>query len=264
MSLEKIASPEDLKKLSLPELESLAGELRSQIIHTVGKNGGHLASSLGAVELALAIHTVFDTPHDAVVWDVGHQAYAHKILTGRGRDFETLRKFDGLSGFPNPAESVFDPMIAGHAGTAVSSAMGLAAVDRNRKVVAVVGDGALGCGLTLEALNNVSEKDRNLIVIVNDNKMSIAPNKGALRTHLNNLVTNYRFNRFKSRIKGVLRRIPWHEALFGFIRRMESVIKHTILPESDFEFFDLRYVGPFDGNRLDDLLPILHRLRALD
>ena len=264
MILEKIQSPTDLRRLPESELELAADELRQLIISTVAINGGHLASNCGAVELTLALHRVFNTPQEKIFFDVGHQSYTHKILTGRRDQFASLRKINGISGFPAPEESVFDPAPAGHAGTALSLALGAAAAapQSSDRVIAVVGDGCVGCGMTLEALNNISHtpgKER-LILIINDNRMSISRNVGALSRYLGKVISGSTYNRYRSRVKSRLRRLP---KLFQLIRRMVYRLKKLLLPSggSLFETLGLRYVGPVDGHDLKKLTAVLKSLR---
>jgi len=197
MYLEKINSPGDLKKLSINQLPRVAEEIRQRIIEVVSSTGGHLASSLGAVELTLALHYCLDLPKDKIVWDVGHQSYAHKILTGRNKKFSSLRQYQGLSGFPNPEESIYDIFFTGHSGTAISLALGLAASNPQSKVVATIGDGSLSNGLCFEGLNNVGHLKYNQLVILNTNELSIAPNAGALSVYLNKLISLPIYNLIK-------------------------------------------------------------------
>lgn len=255
--IDRLALPQDLRSLSIEELARLAEEIRAVIIQTVSRTGGHLAASLGTVELTLALLKIFAPPDDKIVWDVGHQAYAHKILTGRLDRFPTLRQQDGLSGFLKRSESPYDAFGAGHSGTALGAALGMAAARDMRggsaHVVAVVGDGALSCGSSLEALNNVATTTRRFIAILNDNEMSIAANVGALSRHLGALLADPLYNRIKSRIeKGALR------LRMGGLRRtyhkIEESIKGFFLRSGLFEELGLRYIGPIDG----------HNLRALE
>ena len=232
-------------------------EIRTRILETVSRNGGHLASSLGAVELAMALHETFDARKDRIVWDVGHQAYAWKILTEEGRKpFSTLRQFGGLAPFPNPAESVADAAVAGHAGVSISVAAGLAAA-RDRKgtdeqVVAVVGDGALVNGTSLEALNNLAVATEKLIVVLNDNEMSISRPAGSLAKLLGRLITNVRYNRVKTAAENAGHRLKL-TFLRGIYHKLESRIKSWFLGNAFFEQFGLRYIGPVDGHDLATL-----------
>jgi len=203
--LDQIKAPYDVKKLDLEELERLCEEIRKEIISTVSKNGGHLASNLGVVELTLALHYVFDLPRDRLVWDVGHQTYTHKLLTGRRDRFHTLRQYGGISGFPKRDESPYDAFDSGHSGTSISSALGMAEARRQKgeqgRVIAVIGDGSTTAGLAFEGLNQAGLVDRDLIVVLNDNEMSISPNVGALSSYLNRLMTGQFVNRFRDEIR---------------------------------------------------------------
>ena len=259
----------DLARLrSLPEeqLPQAAEELRREILDSVSRNGGHLASSLGTVELIVALHRVFDTPDEKIFFDVGHQAYAHKLLTGRREQFARLRRNDGTSGFTNPNESEFDPIVSGHAGVALSAALGVAAAnpDAPEKVIAGIGDGAAGCGVTLEALNNVSScaGARRLIVVLNDNRMSISANVGAVSQTLNRVIAAASYNRFRAALKRCLLPMP---RLKRFFSRIYDAGKSVFLPPAVlFESFGFRYFGAVNGHDLKQLLPILQRLRNID
>ncbi|MBM4082605.1 MAG: 1-deoxy-D-xylulose-5-phosphate synthase, partial [Planctomycetes bacterium] len=222
--LPKINSPEDLRRLQIVELPRLADEIRREIIAVVSRNHGHLASNLGAVELALALHYCFDFLKDRLVWDVGHQCYTHKLLTGRRERFHTLRQHDGLSGFPDRTESPYDPFTTGHAGTAISSALGLACGDaltgQSRKVVAVVGDGAMGAGMSFEGLNQAGHLRKNILVVLNDNRMAISCTVGALSNYLTAVRSAPLYSDFKKEIHHLLNMVP----VFG--RRMEEALEH--------------------------------------
>jgi 1-deoxy-D-xylulose-5-phosphate synthase len=267
--LEKLASPADLKSLSPPELESLAAEIRETIIDTVAVNGGHLASSLGVVELTIALHRVFDSPRDKIVWDVGHQAYAHKLLTGRRQRFATLRQAGGISGFPKRDESPHDCFDVGHSSTSISAALGLAAardiLGGSEKVVAVIGDGSLTAGLAFEGLNQAGHLKKNLIVILNDNEMSISPNVGALSSFLSRQMTSDLFVRFKKETEQLLGNVPrFGRDLLNFARRAEESLKGFLTPGMLFEAFGFDYVGPLDGHRLPELIETLQNVSRLD
>ncbi|MGE4563572.1 MAG: 1-deoxy-D-xylulose-5-phosphate synthase, partial [Victivallaceae bacterium] len=255
--------PEDLRRQSLAELETLTGELRREIVKVVARNGGHLSSSLGTVELAVALHRVFDTPRDTVLWDVGHQAYAHKILTGRREHFQTLRQFGGCSGFLSRKESPeYDVLGGGHAGTAISAALGLAVAAQRRgstaRTVAVVGDGSLGCGISLEGLNQVDGSGVPLVIILNDNRMSISSNVGALHSYLNRIISGKAYTRFKALAKTMLQRVP---EIYHSVRRIEEAAKSVFLPGGVFEELGLRYLGPVNGHSLPDLIRLLEAAR---
>ena len=268
--IETINSPADLRKLKLIELPILAKEVRDEILETVSKTGGHLASSLGAVELAIAIHYSFDTPRDVVLWDVGHQAYAHKILTGRLKSFSTLRQLGGLSGFPNKDESPeYDIFTCGHSSTSISTALGLVlANDLNkekRKVVAVIGDAALAGGMAFEALNHSGHTKKNTIVILNDNELSISRSVGALSRYLNRIITNPAYNKIRTDVERVLMRIP----RFGFrayraARKLEEGLKNLLIPGMLFEELGFRYFGPIDGHNIAQLVNVFKNLINLD
>lgn len=270
MSPEKILpgikGPEDLKKLTVEELVELAAELRARIIETVSRTGGHLASNLGVVELTLALHYVFDSPRDKIVWDVGHQCYTHKLLTGRQKEFSRLRQFRGLLGYPCLEESPHDIYNTGHASTALSAALGLAvARDRkgeNHNVIAVVGDGSLTGGVAYEALNQIGHLRERLIIVLNYNEMSISPNVGALSRYLSYLVSGQPYLKIKEQTKSVLRSIPklgW--PLIRAARALEDMIKKTFFPGVFFEELGIRYIGPIHGHSLHSLIEALENAR---
>ena len=227
-----------LKKLSLKELALLAEEIREVLIDTVSQTGGHLASNLGVVELTIALHYVFNMPKDKMVWDVGHQGYVHKLLSGRKDMFKTLRNYEGCLGFLSRDESEYDCFGAGHAGTAISAALGMiVAAERqgsDENVIAVVGDGSLNCGISLEGLNNVSDNTRRLIVVLNDNKMSISENVGAIPSSLNRIISGHGYNRFKNMAKMMVRKIPGHNSISKTINRIEENIKSIFFTGSLF------------------------------
>ncbi len=262
--LDKIQSPADLKKLSIEELPALAAEIRQVLIDTVSQTGGHLASNLGVVELTIALHYVFNAPKDKMVWDVGHQGYVHKLLTGRKDIFKTLRNYEGCLGFLSRDESEYDCFGAGHAGTAISAALGMIVAAERRgsdeNVIAIVGDGSLNCGISLEGLNNVSANTRRLIIILNDNKMSISENVGAIPTSLNRIISGHGYNRFKNMAKMMVRKIPGHNNISKIIQRTEETIKSIFLPGVFFEELGFRYIGPLDGHNLPKLIHALDGL----
>ncbi|HOT98252.1 MAG TPA: 1-deoxy-D-xylulose-5-phosphate synthase [bacterium] len=266
--LPHINSPQDIRRLDIPQLTQLAREIREYIIHTISETGGHLAPSLGVVELTLALHHVLDTPHDKIVWDVGHQAYAHKIITGRREAFSRVRQEGGISGFPKPSESLYDAFGVGHASTAISAAFGMAcardlAGDDNR-VVAVIGDGALTGGLAYEGLNNAGASGKDILVIVNDNSMSISHNVGAMSKYLTNLISNPLYNRIKSEVwdfTGKFDRMG--PRIRQTARRMEESLKGFIMPGVLFERLGFRYLGPIDGHNFAEMLHTLHEIQAL-
>ncbi|MBN2201369.1 1-deoxy-D-xylulose-5-phosphate synthase [bacterium] len=262
--LDTIQSPRDLQSLDITDLRRLADELREFVTESVSRTGGHLAPNLGVIELTLALHTAFDAPEDKIIWDVGHQAYVHKILTGRRDRFHTLRQTGGISGFPKITESEYDAFGAGHASTAISAALGMAAArdlkGESHSVIAVVGDGAMTGGLAFEGLNNAGAAKRDLIVVLNDNTMSIAPNVGALSRYLNKLIAAPAYNRVKT--------VLWHATQrSGFlrrsVRRIDEVIKALLVPSGFFERMGFRYFGPVDGHDLPELLWILREIRKL-
>lgn len=258
----------ELKSLKTKQLDELAQQLRECIIQTVSQNGGHLASSLGAVELIVALHSCFETPKDKLLFDVGHQAYAHKLLTQRVDRFNTLRQDNGLSGFPLPDESEHDAFIAGHAGSALSAGLGLC-VARDTKgeafhVVSVVGDASMGCGISFEALNNASQITERMIVVLNDNRMAISPNVGALTRYLNKLIINKGFNRLKASIKKLISPFDRKNKIRGMVRRMEEALKMLFLPTVIFEDLGFRYLGPIDGHDIKGLKETFERAKTFD
>jgi 1-deoxy-D-xylulose-5-phosphate synthase len=266
MWLEKARIPEDLKKVPVDKLPELAEEVRRRIIDVVSKTGGHLASSLGAVELAVAVHYCFQTPEDIVIWDVGHQAYAHKILTGRNDRFDTLRQAGGLSGFPAKYESPYDPFTVGHSSTAVSLGLGHALArdlkGTKEKVVAIVGDGSLTGGMCFEALNHAGHMGRDILVILNSNDMAIAPSVGALSTYLNKIISKPIFNRFKEARETFLKqRLPRiGPRLLKLVDRFEEMLKGLIVPGIFFEEMGFKYFGPLDGHDLPLLITTLNNI----
>jgi 1-deoxy-D-xylulose-5-phosphate synthase len=262
--LESIASPADLKQLDRAALKELSAELRAFIIDSVSRTGGHLASNLGVIELSVALHSVFDTPEDRIVWDVGHQTYAHKILTGRRERMHTLRQTDGLSGFPKREESEYDAFVAGHSSTSISAALGMAVAAKlkgeERRVVAVIGDGAMTAGMAFEALNNAGAMDANLLVILNDNDMSISANVGALNSYLTKLLSGRFYNAMRSRGERLLANLP---PIYELAKRAEEHVKGMVTPGTLFEEFGFNYLGPIDGHDLDALIPTLANIREL-
>lgn len=266
--LDQIQNPNDIKKLNLEELERLSSEIREEILLTVSKNGGHLSSNLGVVELTIALHYVFDLSIDKVVWDVGHQTYTHKILTGRKPKFHTLRQYGGLSGFPKREESPYDAFDSGHSGTSISSALGMAEARRKRgeqgKMIAVIGDGSMTAGLAFEGLNQAGHIDQDLIVILNDNEMSISPNVGALSSYLNRLMTGQFVNRFRDDMKSFLETLPGiGKSVLRFAKQAEESLKGFLMPGLLFEELGLKYIGPIDGHRLDYLIETFQNIKKL-
>ncbi|GAA4330954.1 1-deoxy-D-xylulose-5-phosphate synthase [Mucilaginibacter gynuensis] len=268
--LEKIQYPADLKQLKEEELEQVCQELRQYIIDVVSVNGGHFAASLGVVELTVALHYVLNTPYDQLVWDVGHQAYGHKILTGRRNDFHTNRVYKGISGFPKRGESVFDTFGVGHSSTSISAALGMAVASQykgetDRQHVAVIGDGAMTAGLAFEALNHAGIENSNLLVILNDNNMSIDPNVGALKEYLTDITTSKSYNRFRDDIAHVLNKLSAiGPDAFKIAQKIEKSIKGTLLKKSNFfEALKFRYFGPIDGHDVKHLAKVLSDLRDI-
>ncbi len=263
--LDKIHSPGDLRQLPRAQLQPLADELRTFLLESVAATGGHLSSNLGTVELTAALHYVFNTPQDRIVWDVGHQTYAHKILTGRRERMQTLRQLGGLSGFPRRDESEYDAFGVGHSSTSISAALGMAVAARQQgkdhHCIAVIGDGAMTAGMAFEALNNAGmEQDLRLLVILNDNDMSISPPVGALNRYLAHLMSGQFYAKARDMGKSVLRGVP---PLLEFARRLEEQAKGMVLPATLFEKFGFNYIGPIDGHDLHALIPTLENLRNL-
>ena len=263
--LENVHFPSDLRQLTRAQLKQLAIELRECILQNVSRTGGHLSSNLGTVELTLALHYVFNTPEDRLVWDVGHQSYAHKILTGRRARMPTLRQLGGLSGFPRRAESEYDAFGTAHSSTSISAALGMALAARQkgqaRKAVAVIGDGAMTAGMAFEALNHAGvERDARLLVVLNDNDMSISPPVGALNRYLAQLMSGQFYAAARNVGKTVLGPVP---PLLELARRLEEGAKGMVTPGTLFEKFGFNYIGPIDGHDLDALIPTLENIRSL-
>ena len=267
--LDYVKYPRDVRKLSRSQLPDLVREVRERLIDVVAQVGGHFGGSLGVAELTVALHYVFDTPRDRIVWDTGHQAYIHKILTGRNDRLHSIRRRDGLAPFLRRDESDYDVFGAGHAATSVSAALGMA-VARDHKgedfdVVAVIGDGAIGCGLAYEALNNAGASDRNQIVILNDNDMSIAPNVGAMNKYLNGVITNPLYNRVREQVKDLMGRVPTSiaDVMQSATGRFEESVKHLFVPGMLFEELGFRYFGPLDGHDINQVVNTLKRVRQI-
>lgn len=266
--LYKINSPADLRRLTLPQLKTVATEVREFIIDTISKIGGHLGAGLGTVELAVALHYVFNTPDDKLVWDVGHQAYPHKVLTGRRDLFHTIRQFDGISGFLRRSESEYDTFGAGHASTAMSAALGMAVArdlaNETFDVVAIVGDGAMTGGMAYEAMNNAGLQKRDMIVVLNDNNMSIAPNMWALSNYFTELIANPSYNKFKANVWDLTGKL---DTLGDRIRkiagRVQEGIKVVITPGMLFEALGFRYFGPINGHNITQLVRIFSEVKDL-
>ena len=262
--LQKVNAPADLRAMPRGNLKALASELRAYVIDSVSKTGGHLSSNLGTVELTVALHAVFDTPYDRIVWDVGHQTYPHKILTGRRERMDTLRQLDGISGFPLRTESEYDAFGAGHSSTSISAALGMALAAKqkgeNRRAIAVIGDGAMTAGMAFEALNNGGVADANLLVILNDNDMSISPPVGALNRYLAQLMSGQFYAKARDVGKSVLKQVP---PLLELAKRLEQQAKGMVVPATMFEQFGFNYIGPIDGHDLDSLIPTLENIKGL-
>jgi len=263
--LASVNAPQDLRRLPRAQLRALADELRTYLLESVAKTGGHLSSNLGTVELSVALHYVFQTPEDRIVWDVGHQTYPHKILTGRRDRMSTLRQLGGLSGFPQRAESEFDTFGTAHSSTSISAALGMAMAAKikgdDRYSVAVIGDGALTAGMAFEALNNAGIADCRLLVILNDNDMSISPPVGALNRYLAQLMSGQFYAKAKNVGKSVLKGAP---PLFELAKRIEEHAKGMVVPATLFEKFGFNYIGPIDGHDLDSLIPTLENIKQLE
>ncbi len=259
-----VDTPEDLRQLPQQQLETLATELRQFLIESVGKTGGHLSAGLGTVELTIALHYVFNTPFDRLVWDVGHQSYPHKILTGRRDRMHTLRQKNGLAGFPKRDESEYDTFGVGHSSTSISAALGMAIAAKRqqtqRQVIAVIGDGAMTAGMAFEALNHAGDMDANLLVILNDNDMSISPNVGGLSNHLAKILSGKLYSQVKESGKKVLKAMP---AVSELARRAEEHMKGMVIPGTLFEELGFNYIGPIDGHDLDTLVTTLRNLRSM-
>src|ERR1700750_1140566 len=268
--LQQINTPSDLKQLKEDELKQVCQELRQYIIDVVAVNGGHFAASLGVVELTVALQYVLNTPYDQLVWDVGHQAYGHKILTGRREAFHTNRIHGGLSGFPKRSESEYDTFGVGHSSTSISAALGMAVASQykgetDRQHVAVIGDGAMTAGIAFEALNHAGIENSNLLIILNDNNMSIDPNVGALKAYLTDITTSKHYNRFKDSIGAALNKISaMGPDAYKFAKKIEKSIKGTLLRRSNFfEALQFRYFGPVDGHDVKHLVKVLNDLRNI-
>jgi len=270
MLLERINSPQDLKQLNLDELNCLSKEIRQRLIEVVSQTGGHLASSLGAVELIIALHYCLNTPKDKIIFDVGHQAYAHKILTGRNAKFSTLRQYQGLSGFPCKDESVYDPFTTGHSSNAVSLGLGLACArdlmpeEEQFKIACVIGDGSLSGGLCFEGLNNAGHLKKDILVVLNTNELSIAPNVGAISNYLNKIISLPVYNRFHDNLENFLKtRVPRGSRLIKLMSKFEEGLKGLFVPGMLFEELGFRYFGPIDGHDLSALTNTLKNIMSI-
>ena len=266
--LDTINSPVDLKKIERENLPKLSKEIREFIVDAVSKTGGHLASNLGVVELTIALHYTFNTPEDLIIWDVGHQCYTHKLITGRKDKFSSLRQYEGISGFPRREESVYDAADTGHSGTSIPIALAFAkARDKNNgnnSVIAVIGDGSMTSGLALEGLNNAGALNSNLIVVLNDNKMSISPNVGAISAHLNKIITGQLYNKMKGEVEYLLKTIPGIGGQMAKLaHRVEEAVKGIFVPGRFFEDLGFKYVGPIDGHNINHLLDTFESVKKL-
>ena len=269
MILEKINSPADLKKLTADDMTLLAEEVRGYMLDVISVNGGHLASSLGVVELTLALHHVFNTPEDKIIWDVGHQAYAHKIITGRREDFRAIRRKGGISGFPKRSESPYDAYDVGHSSTSISLAVGEAVgrdlAGKNHKVVAVIGDGSLTAGMAFEALNHIGHIGNDVIIILNDNEHSISENVGAISTYLTEMISGGFYNRFRKKSMEFVQSIPVVGGfIYKIVYRIISTTKGFLIPGQLFETLGIRYFGPVDGHNIPRLVDILGRVKKIN
>lgn len=267
MALEKIEQVNDIRKIPSEEYEVLASEIREFLIEKISQTGGHLASNLGVVELTMALHLSFDLPKDKVIWDVGHQAYTHKLLTGRKSGFEQLRKYGGMSGFPKRKESDCDCFDTGHSSTSISAGIGLVAARDLRGtdefVVSVIGDGALTGGMAYEALNNAAGLKKNFIIVLNDNHMSIAENVGGMSEYLNGLRTNEVYTSFKTGVEQSLNRIPGGIHLANQLKKTKSGIKQLLIPGMLFEDMGITYLGPVDGHDITKLLDVFRKAKRV-
>lgn len=267
--LDKINYPSDLKKLNLIEKQELASEIREYILKIVANNGGHLASNLGVIELTIALHSVFNCPEDKIIWDVGHQSYVHKILTGRKQKMETLRKFGGLAGFPKTSESEYDSFDTGHSSTSISVALGMARardlLNKNNKVIAVIGDGSLTGGMALEALNDAGSSKTNITVILNDNEMSISKNVGGIPALLTKIRIKKTYTRSNNCIKRFFNKVPViGKPIVDLAHRVKEGIKKTVIPNMYFEDIGFTYLGPVDGHNIQELEEILQKSQNIE
>ena len=266
--LQNVNFPADIRNLSTGELNTLAQELRDLIVQSVASCGGHLASSLGTVELTLALHYVFNTPQDKIVWDVGHQSYAHKIITGRKEKIASMRSKSGISGFPKREESVYDTFNVGHSGTSISAAAGFAEASclkgEHNKIIAVIGDGSMTTGMAFEGLNWAGDRNKDMIIVLNDNEMSISPNVGALSSYLNRMMTGHTVTKLRADIKHFLKGIPGiGEQMVRITRQIEESLKMFVVPGALFEELGFTYVGPLEGHRLDHLIRNFENIKGL-
>ena len=259
--LDSINIPEDIKKLNKNQLTALADELREFLLYTVGKSGGHLGAGLGVVELTVALHYIFDTPKDNIIWDVGHQAYPHKIITGRKKEIETIRKKDGLAPFPRRSESEYDAFGVGHSSTSISAALGMAVGNPNKKTIAVIGDGAMTAGMAFEALSHTGHLKPNLLIILNDNDMSISENVGGLSNYFARIWASKLYKGIKKSGKSFLEKLP---QTYHLVRKVETQMKGMVAPGTIFEELGLNYIGPIDGHDVNELTEVIGNLKDFD
>ena len=269
MILDKINGPDDVKKLNETELRELAEEIRSFLIEKISHTGGHLASNLGVVELTIALYLAFDLPKDKIIWDVGHQSYTHKILSGRKDDFDGLRQYGGLSGFPKRKESPFDAFDTGHSSTSISAGLGMAqgrdVLGEEYSIVSVIGDGALTGGMAYEALNNAARLKKNFIIVLNDNKMSISENVGGISRYLSNLRADEGYNLLKKNVAGTLAKVPMiGNDLVDTLLRTKNSIKQFLIPGMWFENMGITYLGPVDGHDVKGLAKIFSEAKKIN
>src|ERR1700754_365550 len=267
--LDRVQSPTDIRELTPDELRQLADDIRARLIDVCSRTGGHIGAGLGVVELTIALHYAFDTPRDQLVWDVGHQGYPHKLLTGRNDQMETLRQEHGVSGFLKRTESEYDAFGAGHAATSISAALGIAAgrdvLHDDYKVVAIIGDGSLTSGLAYEGLNNAGHSDRDIVVVLNDNEMSIAPNVGAMSKYLTSVQQNSLYNRVRSAIGDIVDNAPGPLSQMGmWVRKWEESVKSFLTPGVLFEELGFRYFGPIDGHDVNAMIDLFKAVRKMN
>ena len=262
--IQNIHSPKDLKKLSYSQLDVLCEEIRDTLVETVSKCGGHLASNLGAVELTVALHRVLDAPKDKIVWDVGHQSYVHKILTGRLSELSTLRQKDGLCGFCSPLESEYDTSFTGHASASLSTALGMVEArnftNENYEVAAVIGDGSFAGGLSMEAINNIGNLKSKMLIVLNDNEMSISKNVGAFSTYLAKARTNPKYTALKQKTIDAVHRMPEGDGVYKVLKNVKTQLKKMLAPNILFEQLGVTYLGPVDGHNIKDIEELLKKI----
>lgn len=266
--LDRVNYPDDIKRLTNAEMYELADEIRDFLINNVSKTGGHLASNLGVVELTLCLHKVFDMPKDKIIWDVGHQTYVHKILTGRKNKFSTLRKYGGLSGFPKPNESIYDNFVAGHSSTSISAALGFAKArdikNENYNVIAVIGDGALTGGIALEGLNDAGISNTNIIIILNDNEMSISQNVGSMSNYLSKIRTDPKYLTIRDDIEKTVKKIPGvGNNIYKTAEKLKESLKYLLVHGMLFEEMGYTYLGPIDGHSIEKMSDVFQRAKNI-